>query len=442
LAAASLDLETRCVRCDDLLGEGRFRCRCGALGELRPDLAELDGPSLRASFRARRGARTGVDTSGVWRFRELVMPRIPMHSIVTRREGNTGLYRPPALVRYLGRGALSIKHEGENPTGSFKDRGMTVGVTRAILDGARAVACASTGNTSASLAAYAAYAGLPAVVFVPADKISHSKLVQTLAYGALVLGVEGDFDDAMVLVERASRELGLTLLNSINPWRIEGQKTIIFELLEELDWKVPDWIVFPAGNLGNTSAFGKALRELYELGLIDRLPRLVAVQAEGAAPFVKLFEARESSPHAEFQAVKAETVASAIRIGRPVSWEKAIREITATDGLVVSVSDQEIMEAKARIDQAGVGCEPASAAALAGAKRLADEDIIGEHEHVVLILTGHLLKDSATTLAYHEGKLGYTPQSARRIHPISLELDSIAQAIDAHIAETAHGSEG
>jgi threonine synthase len=414
-----------CVRCEDELESGRYRCRCGALGEIRHDLQSLDGEALRASFQGRRGARLGVEGSGVWRFRELIMPRVKMHQIVTRREGNTRIYRPPHLVKYLGLGKLTIKHEGENPTGSFKDRGMTVGVTRAVREGARAIACASTGNTSASLAAYGAAAQIPAVVFIPAGKISRSKLAQTVAYGAKVVEIEGNFDDAMTMVVKVCRELGMFLLNSVNPWRIEGQKSIIFELIDDLDWEVPDWIVFPAGNLGNTSAFGKALRELYELGLIEKLPRLVAVQAAGASPFARFFEARKENPRAEL-VIESEpsTVASAIRIGSPQSWEKAIREIDATNGLVISATDEEIMAAKMQVDRAGIGCEPASAASIAGIRKLVDSGVIGPQDHAVAILTGHFLKDAETALTWHEKDPRYS-----RIQ-VPADFNVIAKALD------------
>jgi threonine synthase len=381
---------------------GVYRCACGALGELNQPDPGVSAAVLRALFRARREARSGVDASGVWRFRELIMPEVDEADIVTRLEGNTRLYDCPRLAARLGLSFLGLKHEGENPTGSFKDRGMTVGVTRARQQGALAIACASTGNTSASLASYGAVSGIPAFVFIPAGKIARGKLVQTLAYGARVLEVEGNFDDAMRLLEESCEELGLFLLNSVNPWRIEGQKSIVFELMEQLDWSPPDWLVFPAGNLGNTSAFGKGLRELAALGLIDRIPRLVAVQASRASPFASFFEARKRQPGASFEAVEEpETVATAIRIGNPRSWEKAIREIEHSGGRVLSVDDEEIMAAKASIDRAGVGCEPASAAALAGVERLVAEGVIKEGERVVGVLTGHLLKDSDATLAWY-----------------------------------------
>ncbi|MFQ5577910.1 MAG: threonine synthase [Anaerolineae bacterium] len=336
--------------------------------------------------------------AGVWRYREIILP-VNAGDIVSRREGNTPLYRHPKLSAFVGLNEFYAKHEGENPTGSFKDRGMTVGTTQARLVGARAVACASTGNTSASLAAYAAMAQLPALVFIPAGKIAAGKLAQALAYGAKTVQIEGDFDDAMRLVRQVCDTLGVYLLNSLNPFRLEGQKAIVFELLQGFGWTPPDWIVFPAGNLGNTAAFGKALYEARQLGLINKIPRLAAIQARGAAPFYRSF----AGNFAERITVKAETVATAIRIGNPVSYRRAIRALQWTGGLVEAVSDDEIMDAKAVVDRVGIGCEPASAAAVAGTRKLAQRGVIQPGEQVVSILTGNLLKDPGATVEYHTG---------------------------------------
>ncbi len=325
--------------------------------------------------------------SGVWRFRELLLPgRGPT---LTHPEGNTTLYRREAIARFAGHEDLVLKHEGENPTGSFKDRGMTVAVTQAVRAGATAVACASTGNTSASMAAYAAQAGLPALVFVPAGKVAAGKLAQALAYGARTLLVKGDFDACLRLAREASEALGIALLNSINPWRLEGQKTIVWEMLQQRGWEPPDWIVLPAGALGNTSAFGKALREAHGLGLIARVPRVASVQAAGASPFYRSFRGGFRRRYR----VEAETIATAIRIGDPASHDRAVRTIRETRGLVTSVTDREILEAKAVVDAAGIGCEPASAAAVAGTRRLVREGRIRRSDSVVAILTGHVLKD-------------------------------------------------
>ena len=347
-----------------------------------------------SSSAAKRSGGSGVaaahERSGVWRFRELVL-HVADDAIISHPEGNTPIIARPAISEYAGVDDLIIKHEGHNPTGSFKDRGMTVALTQARRVNARAVACASTGNTSASLSAYAAQAGIPSFVFVPAGQISAGKLAQTIAYGARVLPIDGDFDDCLRLAREAST-LGIYLVNSVNPFRLEGQKTIVFELLQQLGWQPPDWIALPAGNLGNTSAFGKALREARELGLIDRVPRLLAVQAAGAAPFAKAFAEGFVARHK----VRAETRATAIRIGDPASWDRAVTAIRETSGHVVAVSDEEIFAAKAVIDHAGVGCEPASAASIAGVRKWATSGEIGRNERVVAVLTGHLLKDPGT----------------------------------------------
>jgi threonine synthase len=382
-------------------------CACGGLLEVRQAPA-LRGRALRALFDGRVGRDPAVEGSGVWRFRELLLPgRGPR---VSHPEGNTALYRRDALARWTGLRDLALKHEGENPTGSFKDRGMTVAVTHAVRAGARAVACASTGNTSASMAAYAAQAGLPALVFVPQGKVAAGKLAQSLAYGARTLMVAGDFDACLRLVREASARLGIGLLNSVNPWRIEGQKTIVFEMLQQRGWDPPDWIVLPAGNLGNTSAFGKALMEARRLGLIRRVPRLAAVQARGANPFYRSFRAGFSRR----VRVRPETIATAIRIGDPASHDRGVRAIRDTDGLVESVTDAQIMEAKAEVDAAGIGCEPASAASVAGARALRRRGVIKAGDSVVAILTGHVLKDPEAVMRFHAGR------SARANRPVEI----------------------
>lgn len=381
--------------------EPRTECDCGGLLDVAHNLAALDGATLKRAFGRRRAARGGVLASGVWRYREL-LGAFPQP--ITRPEGNTPLYQHASLGRYTGCERLALKHEGENPTGSFKDRGMTVGVSQALKMRARAVVCASTGNTSSSLAAYAALAGLPCIVFVPRGKISAGKLAQSLAYGAHVIQIEGDFDAALTTARHVCAQMGLYLLNSINPWRIEGQKSIVFELLQQRAWQPPNWIVLPGGNLGNTSAFGKALREALALGLIARTPRLAVIQAAGANPFYRAF----STGFRAFSPVSAQTVATAINIGNPANYPRARRAIAETQGVVAEVSDEEIMAAKAVIDRAGIGCEPASAAVVAGARKLAAAGIIARDADVVGVLTGHVLKDSAAVVSYYEER-GWQP---------------------------------
>ncbi|HEY6099596.1 MAG TPA: threonine synthase, partial [Anaeromyxobacter sp.] len=335
------------------------RCSdCGGLFELRHAPPAARGEVLRALFSSRSAARTGIDASGVWRYRELVLPGVD--DPVTRPEGNTPLLANASVAGFAGVHGLLLKHEGDNPTGSFKDRGMTVAVTWARRIGARAAACASTGNTSASLASYAALAGIPALVFVPAGRVAAGKLAQTLAYGARTLLVRGDFDACLNLAREAAEKLGVYLVNSVNPFRLEGQKTIVLEMLEQLGWDAPDWIALPAGNLGNTSAFGAALAAALELGLIARVPRLAAVQAAGANPFARAFREGFAAPHR----VTAETRATAIRIGDPASYGRGVRAIRSTRGIVTDVTDDEILEAKAVVDASGIGCEPASAASV------------------------------------------------------------------------------
>lgn len=407
----SADIWLVCERCERRIRPtgSPGRCLCGGLYQV-----EFPRPAVitTAAFEHRLTSWQPLDRSGVWRYREL-LPPLPVDRIVTRPEGNTNLYHHPRLTEWTGCRGLLLKHEGENPTGSFKDRGMTVAISHARTVDARAVACASTGNTAASVAAYAALAGLPSVVFLPEGKIAIGKLSQAIAYGARIVQVTGDFDAAMQLVQEASSELGLYLLNSVNPFRLEGQKSIVFELLHQLGWELPDWIVLPGGNLGNTAAFGAALIQLRAWGLVERLPRLGVIQAAGAAPFYAAFR----SGFEEFRPVMAETVATAIRIGNPVSYERARRAIQSTGGLVDVVTDEEILEAKALVDRCGIGCEPASAAAVAGVRKLVAQGIIRPGERVVAVLTGHVLKDPDAILQYHLGE----EQRPRSNRPITIE---------------------
>jgi threonine synthase len=377
--------------------------RCGGLLDVRYSFNLADTPAqIKKIFTERRTLNTNLERSGVWRFRELLPFVKDFSEVITIAEGNTPIYRAPRSAEYAGLAELHLKHQGLNPTGSFKDNGMTTGVTQAVALGASAVACASTGNTSASMAAYAARAGLRAYVFIPADQIAYGKLSQSLEYGARVIEIEGNFDDAMRLVRELSEETDLYLLNSINPFRLEGQKAIIIEMMEQCEWEPPDWIVLPGGNLGNTSAFGKALYELKELGFIDRMPRMAVIQAEGSAPFYEMFCSNRATLSPVDNPV---TLATAIRIGKPVSWKKALSAIEWTNGVVESVSEQEIADAKAMLGADGIGCEPASAATLAGIRRLVQSGGMDKTSKVVGVLTGNLLKDPTYTIGYHTGEL-------------------------------------
>jgi threonine synthase len=379
-----------------------YNCpKCGSLLEADLGAGSLDAAALKHTWRERRMCNTMVDQSGVWRYREMLPFTGHVQLAVSLREGNTPLLDAPLAAQYAGLDRLAFKHQGYNPTGSFKDNGMTCGVTQAIRLGMKRVACVSTGNTSASMAAYASAADLEAIVFIPHGNISYGKLAQALEYGARTLQVEANFDQILALVRNLAERIGIYLLNSINPFRIEGQKTIAIEMLDQRDWNPPDWIVLPGGNLGNTSAFGKALRELLEFGFIERLPRLAVIQAEGAAPFHEFMQRG-----GEFHAVESpETLATAIRIGDPVSWPKALREVRETNGIVEKVSEQEIADAKAQIGRCGIGCEPASAATLAGIRKLTAKGVIGRQADVVAVLTGNVLKDPDYIYRYHTGQL-------------------------------------
>ena len=380
--------------------ELRYRCACGGTLDVAHDLPALRDRIGFELFDRRLASKQLADRSGVWRFRELILPLAP-GEIVTKPEGNTNLYRSEPLASWVGIDDVAWKHEGENPTGSFKDRGMTVGISVAKKLGMDRVACASTGNTSASMASYAAMAGMKAYVFIPEGKVAFGKLSQALAYGATTIQIEGGFDVAMRLVQEACAARGVYLLNSINPFRIEGQKAIAFELLQDLGWIVPDWLVVPGGNLGNSAALGKGLAELLELGLIPRLPKLAVIQASGANPFATAF--RTGTPVVPLAG--AETRATAIRIGDPISWRKSLRGVVASGGVVDEVTDQEILDAKVHLDASGIGAEPASAASVAGARKLAAAGVIGRGERVCGILTGHLLKDPEIVIDYHRGTL-------------------------------------
>ena len=395
--------EERC-RARFPITEVLYNCpHCGGLLEAVYGKPAQSADELKTLWRARRTSNHPLDQSGVWRYREFIPFLDDLSYAVTLREGCTPLLGGRLAAQYGGLDALIFKHQGFNPTGSFKDNGMTCGAAQAMRLGMTRVACVSTGNTSASMAAYASAAGMQPVIFIPHGNISFGKLAQALEYGAKTIQVEANFDQILALVRQLAQRLGIYLLNSINPFRIEGQKTIMAEMLDQRDWKAPDWVVLPGGNLGNTSAFGKGLRELKELGLIDRLPRLAVIQAEGSAPFYDLMQSADRS---HLTAIgHPETLATAIKIGDPVSWPKALREVTASDGVVEKVSEQEIADAKAVIGRCGIGCEPASAATLAGIRKLTARGVMRADADVVAILTGNVLKDTTYIHQYHTGIL-------------------------------------
>jgi threonine synthase len=380
-----------------------YNCpRCDALLEAAYPPAS-DPVHLKKLWRERRTSNAPLDQSGVWRYREFIPFLDSTSVVVSLREGNTPVLDAPKAAAYGGLKRLAFKHQGFNPTGSFKDNGMTCGVAQAVRLGMKRVACVSTGNTSASMAAYASAAGLNPIIFIPHGNISYGKLAQALEYGARTLQVEANFDQILALVRTLAERTGIYLLNSMNPFRIEGQTTIMVELMDQRDWCPPDWVVLPGGNLGNTSAFGKGLRGMLDMGLIDRSPRLAVIQAEGSAPFYNLMQTESRS---KLNAVAhPETLATAIKIGDPVSWPKALHEVVTSGGAVEKVTEQEIADAKAIIGACGIGCEPASAATLAGIRKLTEAGVIDRDADVVAVLTGNVLKDPDYIYRYHTGQL-------------------------------------
>ena len=390
---------------------------CGSLLDVKYDWDKLEIPDSLKWFESRWSTRNNpLDYSGVWRFRNLIN-FCDESNIVTVGEGQTILQKNDKVGEYAGMDpdCTYLEYEGCNPSGSFKDNGMSGAFTHAALVGAKHAVCASTGNTSASLALYAHSCGMNSTVFIGSGRIAYGKLSQALDYGARTLQIKGDFDDCMRQVKDVARQEQLYLVNSVNPFRLEGQKTIMYRILEGLNWQVPDWIVVPGGNLGNSSAFGKAFAELKELGLIDRIPRLAVIVANGADTLYELNVNRGvtlssdnrdqviSSYYAELDAANysPDTVATAIEISRPVNLIKCLRALEICNGVVRRVSDEKIIEAKAVIGRWGIGCEPASAATIAGLKILRDEGVIGADQRVACVLTGHQLKDPNQTVKYH-----------------------------------------
>ncbi len=431
---------------------------CGSLLDVVYDWNRVKPPDSLKEFE-RKWARRGdpLAFSGVWRFFELI-PFVRQDQVVTIGEGQTLLQSADDVGRYAGldAGNLHLQYEGMNPSGSFKDNGMTAAFTHAHAIGAKRAACASTGNTSASLSLYCSVTRLmKAVIFIGSGKISYGKLSQALDFGALTMQIAGDFDDAMARVKEVASQEGIYLVNSVNPFRLEGQKTIMLRVLESLRWEVPDWIVVPGGNLGNSSSFGKAFAELKEIGLIERVPRLAVINAVGANTLYELYEKRglrwnDGQPNrqiadayfAEMDSAnrRASTIASAIEINRPVNLDKCLRALDVMDGVVREVTDQDILDAKAKVGAGGFGCEPASAASVAGAKLLVAQGVIAPSDRVVCVLTGHQLKDPTATVAYHTtdqeqfnrvlGSRGVRRAAfANRSVAVPNELDEIVKAI-------------
>jgi threonine synthase len=403
--SASYGLRERIYICPRCGGPLEIECRIDGIGTAE---------SLRRLWQTRGASSDARDRSGVWRYREL-LPFEDSAPVVTLFEGNTPLYDAPRCAEYSGMQALRLKHQGCNPTGSFKDTGMTAAVTQAVLLGARTAVCASTGNTAASLAAYSARAGLQCAILLPRGQITASKLAQSMDYGASIFELDGNFDDCMRLIQELGDDPSIYVANSINPFRIEGQKTVACELMQQCAWHVPDHVVVPGGNMGNSSALGKGFAEMLRLGLIDRLPKLSIIQAEGSAPLAHLFStlgasksATDSNPPASLELepiAHPHTLATAIKIGAPVSWRKALRAVLNSRGQIITVSEQEIADAKAIIGRDGIGSEPASATTVAGIRKLATEGHIRSNESVVAVLTGHVLKDPDYVSHYHRGTL-------------------------------------
>jgi threonine synthase len=443
-ASSSDDTLLRCIGCGAVtsVADSGLNCaKCGNLLEVvfpNGDASSLKPETLKALWRERRASNLPIDQSGVWRFREVLPALDEKNPAITLREGNTPLYELALCARLAGVERLYAKHQGMNPTGSFKDTGMTVAASFARKDGFHWVACASTGNTSASMAAYAARGGMRSLVLIPDGKISWSKLSQALEYGAVTCQVRTDFDGCMQVLNDIVSRKPIYLLNSINPFRLEGQKTVAFELMEQFDWQPPDHVIVPGGNLGNSSALGKAFREMLELGFMQRMPKLSVIQAEGANALVR--SVREKAGK-ELVSVHADTMATAIRIGNPASWKKAVRVLEESGGTVEQVNEVEIALAKAEIGADGIGCEPASAVTLAGLKKLVAQGFVKSHESVVLVLTGHLLKDPDFTLKFHRGDLfegtpyekQTGPLKARQRAPIVLDAnaEAVIRVLDA-----------
>jgi threonine synthase len=400
-----------------------FRCsECGELLEVvfpGWEVTLAGAERFKKLWQERKLSTTPHDVSGVWRYREL-LPQIDSQHIVTLGEGNTPLLQLGKSARALGLQNLRVKHLGMNPTGSFKDSGMSAAISVAKAENFSFVCCASTGNTSASVAAYAAHAGLKSVVLLPAGQVSTGKLAQALEYGAIVLQLRTDFDGCLHLLHQVVERFPAYLLNSVNPYRLEGQKTVAFEIAEQMNWSVPDHVILPGGNLANCSALGKGFLELFKLSLINTVPKISVIQAEGANPLLRTMREKDGQ---ELVRVQAETRATAIRIGNPASWRKAVAVLKNTGGVCEQVSEDQIATAKAELGAQGIGCEPASAASLAGLKKLIGSGFVRAADSVVLVLTGHMLKDVDYILKTQER--GFDQPIAADVQAIVRRLEQI-----------------
>jgi len=405
-----------------------YNCpKCGGLLEVQHDMAALTtrtAEEWKRLFEARTHTNEWPFGSGVWGKKEWVCPDVADDNIVSMYEGHTNLYWAQRLGGQIGLEDLWVKLCGNSHTGSFKDLGMTVLVSvvkQMMANGVplRAIACASTGDTSASLAAYCAAAGIQAIVFLPRDKVSTAQLIQPIANGALVLSLDTDFDGCMSIVKEVTRDNSIYLANSMNSLRIEGQKTVGMEIVQQFDWEVPDWIIIPVGNLGNISALGKGLLMMRDLGLISKLPRLVAAQSDQANPLYLSYLTGFKS----FVPIKArKTLASAIQIGNPVSYERAVKVMRAFEGVVEQASEDELADAAARADLAGMYACPHTGVALAVLFKLVERGMIGKRERVVVISTAHGLKFTGFKLGYHQGTLEQVA-ALRRNPPVELPPD-------------------
>ena len=414
--------------------------RCGGLLDVVHDmdaLAEVDAGTWRGMFDDRAGRTRWPYGSGVWSKKEWILPGVDDDAVVSTFEGNTNLFWAERLGRELGMSDLWVKLCGNTHTGSFKDLGMTVLVSQVNHMRRRGVAvpavgCASTGDTSAALSAYCATAGIPSVVFLPAAKISMAQLVQPLANGALVLSLDTDFDGCMALIREIVQRFPIYLANSMNSLRLEGQKSVAIEIVQQLDWQVPDWVIVPGGNLGNIYAFGKGFLMMKELGLIDRLPRLVCAQAHHANP---LYQAFKAGWDAYEPMVARTTLASAIQIGNPVSIHRAIRSLEAHDGIVEEATEEELMDACARADRTGLFTCPHTGVALAALFKLREAGTIGPDDRVVVTSTAHGLKFADTKVKYHGCELdGVSSSYANPPLELPADADSVVAVLQERLA--------